>query len=79
MGNNIISYDDLEVRRDEVAKQLKKYKPRVGRKPNAQHVLEERLEELNSHMALQERNEKLRIRNRRLIEVVVEARNALKK
>ena len=40
--------------------------------------LERRKEELESHIALQDRNEKLRIQNQRLIDIIMSVRKALR-
>ena len=82
MKQGIIGYDELEARhREAVALYDRIRRTQVKRRVSSTayaelESLKDRIVELKSHMALQERNEEVRIRNNRLIEIIVAVKKA---
>ena len=77
MAQHILSYEALEERLAVAKSTLAEFKEKTAGTINIEVALSNRIDELESHMKLQDRNEKLRIRNDRLIALVTSIRRAV--
>jgi len=77
MSTVIMNYEKLEERLAVAKDTLEGYKDKSEGTINVEIALANRVEELESHMKLQDRNEKLRIKNDRLIKLVTSIRHLL--